>query len=80
MILTGFILIAILAMGNTHKFFTKQLMTKTNYFTVEFFHGGQKVWKPVGSETFTELEEAQAYKAAQIEMCGGVVDFRIQKF
>jgi len=51
-----------------------------NYYTVEFFHGLQGVWKPVGTDTFTELEEAQAYKKAQIEMCGGVVDFRIQKF
>ena len=51
-----------------------------NYYTVEFFHGLQGEWKPVGIDTFTELEKAQAYKKAQIEMCGGVVDFRIQKF
>ena len=51
-----------------------------NYYTVEFFHGLHGEWKPVGTDTFTELEEAQAYKKAQIEMCGGVVDFRIQKF
>ena len=51
-----------------------------NYYTVEFFHGGEGVWKPVGTQTFTELEKAQAYKAAQIQMCSGMVDFRIQKF
>ena len=51
-----------------------------NYYTVEFFHGGEAIWKPVGTNTFTELEEAQAYKKAQIKMCGGAVDFRIQKF
>ena len=54
--------------------------TMKNYYTVEFFHGLEGIWKPVGTDTFTELEEAQAYKKAQIEMCGGVVDFRIQKF
>ena len=78
MLFTAFILIAILAMGNTYKLFTKQTMK--NYYTVEFFHGGEGVWKPVGTQTFTELEKAQAYKAAQIQMCSGMVDFRIQKF
>ena len=51
-----------------------------NYYVVEFFHGREAIWKPVGTNTFTELEKAQAYKAAQIQMCGGAVDFRIQKF
>ena len=51
-----------------------------NYYVVEFFHGGEGIWKSVGAETFTEQEKAQAYKKAQFELCNGMVEFRIQKF
>ena len=44
-------------------------------YTIQFFHGLEGVWKDL--QTVATLEEAKAFKQAQIEMCGGAVDFCI---
>lgn len=53
---------------------------KNKTYKIEFFHGAQGVWKTVGTRTdIATLDEAKAFKKAQVEMCGGVVDFRIME-
>ena len=48
-------------------------------YTVQFFHGGQGVWKGTGGHTFTDREAARAFMTAQSQMCGGCVAFRIEE-
>ena len=48
-------------------------------YTIQFFHGLDGVWKRSTIQVFATLEEAKASKQAHIEMCGGVVDFRIME-
>ena len=48
-------------------------------YKIEFFHGGEGVWKGAGGHTFTELDKARAYMKAQVEMCAGCVDFQIRE-
>ena len=51
---------------------------KNKTYTIQFWHGGEAVWKNVGTRTdIPTLEEARDFKAAQVQMCGGLVDFRI---
>ena len=51
-------------------------MKNTNY-KVEFFHGGEAIWKSAGGRTFTEREAAREYMTAQSQMCDGMVAFQI---
>ncbi len=53
-------------------------MKNTNY-KVEFFHGGEAIWKSAGGPTFTERETAREYMTAQSQMCDGMVAFRIEE-
>ncbi len=48
-----------------------------NNYTIQFFHGLEGVWKDI--KTVTTLDEAKAFMQAQIEMCGGCVDFHIME-
>ena len=51
---------------------------KNTTFQIEFFHGTEGVWKPVRCyKNLETLEDAKAFKQAQIELCGGCVDFHI---
>ena len=52
---------------------------KNTIYTIEFFHGQEGVWKPAGLRIFTDLEEAKKVMTAQVEMTGGLVDFRIEE-
>ena len=55
----------------------KPTMKNTTY-QIQFFGGPQKVWKTLPTLTqITTLEEAEAFKKAQQEMCHYMVDFRI---
>ena len=51
-------------------------MKNTNY-KVEFFHGGEGIWKSAGGPTFTNREVARDYMTTQSQMCGGCVAFQI---
>ena len=58
--------------------FYKQTTMKKTTYTIQFWHGGEAVWKNVGTRTdIATLDEAKDFKKAQVEMCGGCVDFRI---
>ena len=50
---------------------------KTQNYKIEFWYGTQAEWRPCTLKTFTDLDEAKAYKKAQQEMCNYMVDFRI---
>ena len=50
-----------------------------NNYKVEFFHGGEGIWKSAGGPTFTEREAARDYMTAQSQMCDGMVAFRIEE-
>ena len=53
-------------------------MKNQTTYTIQFWHGGEAVWKNVGTRTdIATLDEAKDFKKAQVEMCGGCVDFRI---
>ena len=54
-------------------------MKNNTTYKIQFFHGGEAVWKNAGTNQFATLKEAQNYKAAQVQMCGGMVDFRIEE-
>ena len=51
----------------------------TTIYKVQFFHGGQGVWKDAGGHTFTEREVARDFMTAQSKMCDGMVAFRIEE-
>ena len=58
----------------------KTTTMKNTQFKIQFFDGrrDQKVWKDIPTRlNIATLEEAKAFKKAQVEMCGGCVDFRI---
>ena len=48
-------------------------------YTVQFFHGGQGIWKAAGGHTFADREVARNFMTAQSQMCNGCVAFRIQE-
>ena len=51
---------------------------KNTTYTIQFWHGGEAVWKNIGTRTdIATLEEAKAFKKAQQEMCDYMVDFQI---
>ena len=52
-------------------------MKNKTTFQIQFFDGRKAVWKPAGLHTFTTLDEAKAFKAGQVKMTGGLVDFRV---
>ena len=53
---------------------------KNTTYTIQFWHGGEAVWKNVGTRTdIATLDEAKDFMNAQVEMCGGCVDFQIVK-
>ena len=56
-----------------------QKETTMKSYKIEFFHGGQGVWKGTGTETFADREAARAFMTAQSQMCGGCVAFRIME-
>ncbi len=56
--------------------YNKTMKNKT--YKIEFFHGGEAVWKNIGTRTnIPTFQEAKDFMRAQVEMCGGCVDFRI---
>ena len=55
------------------------IMKNQTTFQVQFWHGGEAVWKPAGLQTFTEREVARKFMTAQSQMCGGCVAFRIEE-
>ena len=59
---------------------TETILSKTTMtYKVQFFHGGQGIWKDAGGHTFTEREAARDFMTAQSKMCDGMVDFRIME-
>jgi len=48
---------------------------KTTTYKIQFFGGPMKIWNTL--REIETLEEAQAFKKAQQEMCDYMVDFRI---
>ena len=49
----------------------------TNYH-IQFFHGLEGVWKDIKTlQNIATPEEAKAFMKSQVEMCDGMVDFRI---
>ena len=56
----------------------KNNVMKNTTYKIQFFGGPKKVWKTLPTLTqITTLEEAEAFKKAQQEMCNYMVDFRI---
>ena len=55
-------------------------MTNQTTYTVQFWHGGEAVWKNIGTLTdIPTFEEAVDFMEAQSKMCDRMVDFRIIK-
>ena len=55
-------------------------MKNQTTYKIQFFHGGEAIWKDIPTRLdIATLEEAKDFKAAQVQMCGGMVDFRIME-
>ena len=55
---------------------------KNIQYKIQFFDGrrNQKVWKDIPTRlNIKTLEEAKGFMKAQVEQCGGCVDFRIME-
>ena len=53
---------------------------KNQTYKIQFFDGRTAEWKDIPTRlNIATLEEAKDFMNAQVEMCGGVVDFRIEK-
>ena len=51
---------------------------KNTTYKIQFFGGPKKVWKELPTlQKIATLEEAKDFMNAQVEMCHGMVDFRI---
>ena len=55
----------------------KTTMTTTTTYTIQFWDGRTNEWKGCGAGTFTDLDQARHALRGNLEMCGGVVEFRI---
>ena len=54
-------------------------MKNQTTYTIQFWHGGEAVWKPAGLHAFTNREDAKKHLDAQVRMTMGMVEFRIEE-
>ena len=52
-------------------------MKNQTTYTIQFWHGGEAVWKNNGNRPFDTLEKARECMKANAELCDYMVDFRI---